>query len=356
MTGEKVYVYDTAKDVDQNQWNNLVSQSETGSVFQRAEWLQAVEEGLSANPIHLVVQRDGNIIGVFPNFEVDIELPDRLSKLSWFSPTKAVSTSPGFGGPITSSSDDSILNTLFEAIETATADRTMYHQLNFLDQTYLGYATFLRNRGYIPSVKSCRFVIDLNQDFDKITSQMSSGRRRNLRKAEEQDYRIVDEDISPSIIDEFYRKYSRVMRRVEADPLPLQFVEKLAEHLTDRVKIFTLEVDGTEAGRHLNILDEEQDTVHYFFSSVESADFEYYPSELLHTHAIKWGIDNGFKQYDFGETSANNSDGLFNYKKQYGGEPIPTLSWETGLSTTRWHLFRLGRWLYRNRGTRKSEE
>lgn len=349
MSRKEVHVHDSIAEVDENQWNNLVAQSETGSVFQRTQWLRTVEEGFDSDPKHVVVTQDGNVMGACPNFEVEIELPEALSRLSQFAPRKAVSARPGFGGPITTSMDASIIDPLFEGIDLAIDDGVAYHQLNLLDQTYLGWAAYFQDRGYVPSVKSCRFVVDLNRDFERVRDRMSKDRRYNLRKGEEQEYRVVDDDVNRGTVESFHEKYARAMDRVGAEPLPRRFFVQLAERLGDNVQMFSLEVDGTRAGTHLYLLDNDRGAVHHYASAVEESDFEYYPSELLHAHAIKWGSDHGFDQYDFGETPADFTDGLYRYKKQFGGEPVPTLAWERGLSKGRWHLFRLGRWYYRQR-------
>lgn len=349
MSSNEIAVYDSIADVDENQWNNLVSQSETGSVFQRSEWLRAVEAGLDSTPKHVVAKRDGTVVGVLPNFEVQIEIPDGLSHLSRFAPLGVVSIRPGFGGPVTASTDESVLGALLDGVGVAADGSAAYHRLNLVDQTYLGHATFLEDRGYVPSVKSCRFVVDLNRPFEELTERMSKDRRYNLRKGDEQEYRIVDEEPDRTAIDEFYPKYARAMERVGTDPSPRRFFDQLVDRLGDRIKLFGLEVDGTSAGKHLYVLDDEQETIHHLFSAVGEEDFEYYPSELLHAHAIEWGGTNGYERYDFGETSTDFSDGLFKYKKQFGGDLFPVLSWEAGLSTSRWYLFRFGRWIYRNR-------
>ena len=349
MSRKEIRVHDSIEQVNENQWNNLVAQSEMGSVFQRFHWLRAVEEGFDSTPKHVVVAENGNLVAACPNFEVDVELPDALAERSPFTPRKAVSATPGFGGPVVNSADASVLNPLFRGIEAATDDGTAYHQLDLLDSTYLGWNRYLADRGYVPSIPSCRFVVDLNRDLDRIRDEMSKDRRYNLRKGEEQDFRVVNEDADSATVSSFHEKYVRAMDRVGADPLPRGFFLELADGLEDRLQIFTLEVEGNRVGSHLYLLDRERSAVHHYASAVEEEDFEYYPSELLHSHAIRWASEAGFDEYDFGETPGDFSDGLFDYKRQFGGELVANVTWQAGCSLPQWYLFRLGRWAYRRR-------
>jgi predicted N-acyltransferase len=72
MTKPETNVYSSIDAVNQNQWDNLVGNSDRGSLFQSYLWLSVLEATLDVEPRHIVVSKDGNPIGVLPNFITNV--------------------------------------------------------------------------------------------------------------------------------------------------------------------------------------------------------------------------------------------------------------------------------------------
>ena len=221
------------------------------------------------------------------------------------------------------------------------------HYISTLDFGYSRYGQYLEKKGYQPDLGDCRFIIDLSKNCENIKSNMKSGRRRNLNKALKKNFVITDEKINIKILSEFYKSYEKVIKKVRGNAYPFSFFTSLNNTAPDRIKIFSAFVEGKQSGKILCFLDKEQSSMHYFFSGIEEANFKYYASELLHWHAIKWGIENDYKKYDFGSTGADFDDGLFKFKEEFGGHIVPTLSWEKGYSKVKWKLFEIAKTFYR---------
>lgn len=201
----------------------------------------------------------------------------------------------------------------------------------------------MAKQGYDPALLDCRFELNLDYNFEEIVDQMASGRRKALRDARNSDYE-VSELAFDSVASSTYNRYATDMERVEGTTHPWAFFDQFSDRFTDRMKVFSAEVDGTEVGRYVYLLDDEQSTVHYFYSAIEKeSNFEYNPTELLHAHAIEWGQENGYQYYDFGSTGSTFLDGGFKYKKRYGGRVIPTLQWSKGHTPLLWTGYKLGR-------------
>jgi predicted N-acyltransferase len=327
---------ETVETVDRNQWNHVVTQADHGTVFQRYEWLAAIETGTRLEPAHAVVYKKDNLVGIFPNFVTEIER----------TPFKRLtSIEPGFGGPLVTTDETASLELLFDAIDDIGDRTTITHLFQPIDPATVRYRPQFAANGYRPNVSNCRFVIDLRKGWETILAEMSSSRRRSIRNGGGEDAAVVDRDLTRETIDEFYLNYRSVMERLEERPYPLAFFVALLE-LRDRVKVFSLSVAGEERGMLLHLLDDERSSMHYFFSGVTESDFAYNASELLHEHAIKWGIDNGYETYDLGATSADSDDGLFKFKAKFGADVVPIVTWENGSSRVLWGLFRAGRRAY----------
>jgi predicted N-acyltransferase len=338
------------REVNAGQWNNVVKQSDAGSVFHRYEWLQAIQEGVGLKPKHIIVEKNGNPVGICSNFITQANAPDILIKhLNNFLPKKLISVDPGFGGPIAVGKKGPILDQVIKSISSINATGVISHEMRMLDTNVLGYSRYLQDRGYRSSLMHCRFVINLNNSWAKIKRDMAKERRKNIRRVEESEVAVKSEELSDHNLAKFYDKYKDTMKRVNATAYPISFFKLVRDYMDERVKIFTAILDGESIGSLFYALDKERSSLHYFFAGIEQQYLKHYPYEAVHAHAIQWGIRENYDTYDFGESSANLDDGAFNYKRKFGAEMIPILSWEKGISPVSWNAYRLSRNLYRRR-------
>ena len=334
-TGLEITVTDSIEDVERDRWNSVVGLVDQGSVFHRYEWLQAIEAGLGYPARHLQVTKDGNMIGIWPNFVTDLyESP--LGRLT--------SMYPGFGGPLITTDTKESLGALIERIPDICATGTVVHEIRANENGYLQYTNLLESRGYRPTRDGCRIQLELSDGYDAVREGMSRSRQRGIERGRQHDYEITERTLTPRNIYQFYGAYRQVMDRVGGDAFPLSFLEKLSG-MESRLLLVTLELDGEYAGGMLEVLNEEQSTVYGFLKAVPEQYFEYNASELLYDYVIQWGIEHGYETYDMGYTSADFENGLFQFKKSFGGHIVPNLFWERGCSPV-WPLVRAGREIY----------
>jgi len=351
MTELDATVHRSIREVNRNQWNNLVKQSEHGTAFHRYGWLRAVETGLDRESYHVVVSKGQNPVAILPTIVDTIDvgtLDGTLETAVEQAPVdRLVSVEPGYGGPLIVSNTADCLELLFDTLDEHVERRILSQTLKICDPGQLRYSKHLTGRGLSPSLLSCRFVVDLDAGLERIEEEMDRTRRHGLKKGRESGIETEASAIDEIPLREFYQAYQNNMRRIDGTVYPYSFFSALTEEFPDRVMVMTATMDGEIIGRYLYVLDEEQSTLRYFFSAVgEEAQYEHNVSEVLHTRAMEWGIEQGYSTYDFGATGADFSDGLFKYKEKYGGEVVPIMQWQQGTSTVGWPLYRLGRHVY----------
>ncbi|UPV76633.1 GNAT family N-acetyltransferase (plasmid) [Halorussus limi] len=351
MGGLTARVYDSISEVDRNQWNNLITQSGTGSVFHSYEWLSAVECGIGDDPRHAVVSKDGNPLAVCPNFVTEIDVPDALNRLP-IDPVFRVLSSiePGFGGIVFSSKKEMALQKTLSELKCETNDEVVAHRVIVADLEYVQYSYLLSKMGYRPSLNSCRFVLDLTTDWDSLLGGFSTSRRKDIQKAFQGGIKVSIAELDDRTLDRFYDTYQETLARLGGVPYSKQFFARIFEDLESSIQVFSMERDGEIVGEHLYVLDEGRSTMHHLFTAICDEHLQYSPSAVLHGHAIQWGIDSEFEEYDFGSTSGDFRDGIFSFKKQFGGDPIPILQWERGYDPVRWNAYRIGRSAFRRYG------
>ncbi|RQG96424.1 GNAT family N-acetyltransferase [Natrarchaeobius chitinivorans] len=304
--------------VNRNQWNNVVDQSDLSCVYHRYEWLRAVEEGLSHEPKHVVVSKSGNPIAVLPNFVTELGRVNRLSSIR-----------PGYGGPIAMTDEEESLELLLDAVEELCTGRILFDELRTYDQNYVRYHDFLEAKGYRPTILTCRFTLDLSRGWEELFEGMDSERRRGIRRGHDSEFDVAEEDLDGRTLEEFYRDYAAVADRVGLPTHPRSFFREL-RGFDDRIVVFSLRVDGGTQGRYMYLLDEEQSTLQHLFTAVTEDHFEYHAPELLHEHAIKWGIEEGYDTYELRGSPPDFRNGVFRFKEYFGAETIPLLVYERG--------------------------
>lgn len=350
MTTLESVLYESIHEVDENQWNNLVEQSDYGSVFQRYGWLETLEDALGLEGRHVVVTKDTNPIALLPNVFTDLEIPAAPAVTNRLPIRTLVSLDPGYGGPVISSNERKSLRLLLDRIPETCGPGVVYHAISAGNLEYIRYGKYLEKRGYRPTMTGCRFRQELSVGWDRIKDEMHKERRRALRNADETGYDVVDEDLTDDRLAEVYREYEKNMDRIDGNTFPLAFLRGLRDNLHDRLRVFTAVVDDQAVGSYIYLLDEERSTVHHYLSAIGDSDYyEFHPTEILHAHAIQWAIDQGYDYYDHGGTGAAFDENVFRYKEKFGGEAIPTLRWEKGQSALSWNAFKLGRSIYQKK-------
>ncbi|MXR40344.1 GNAT family N-acetyltransferase [Halobaculum sp. WSA2] len=339
----------SVEELPENQLNNLVRQSDRGTLFHRYGWLAAVEDGHVGEPRHVLVTREGNPVGFLPNVAVDLPLPGAVGeRLANTLPIETVEPPPpGYGGPIVTTEDPDVLARLFDQTALTDRPRTVSHSVQTFDTDGIRYGRYLESLGYTAKVTECTFLLDLRDDWETILRDMDKGRRRGIRRALEQDYEV---EILPlgEELRRTYADYVSNIERVGGNRLPERFFEAIHERIPERVRVFKATVDGDVVGRYVYLLDDERSVLHHWLSAIgDSDEFDRYPSELLHARAIRWGIEEGYDRYSFGPVSPHFSNSVFKFKEKYGGTPVPICRWERGTIPGAWTVYDFARTRYR---------
>lgn len=350
MTTREVHVVESIDEVSRGQWNNVVTQSDLGTLFHRHEWLSLLEDALDATARHAVVEKGGNPVALFPNVYWKIHVPGWEELARKLPVRELVSVAPGYGGPVVTGDEDACLELMFDALSDLRGARTLLHRVRMNDPEYSRYGKTFAKYGYEPVGVNCHHRISLSRDWDDIVADMDRSRRRALRRLDERDTEVRTEPLEEEVLRETHADYVANVERAGGEPYGYAFFEVLADYLGDRVRVVTAVVDGREVGRYLYLLDEEQSSVHYYFAAIgDESYFEDHPSELLHTETMRWAKEQGYRYYDFGGTGADFRDGVFRHKDGYGGEAIPTCQWQSGFSRLGWPAFKAARMVYRSR-------
>jgi hypothetical protein len=333
MSDLTVEVRSSVTEVNENQWNNVVQHSVTGSVFVSYSWLRAFEQSTDLKGRHIIAYKGNNPVGILPGF---IESIHR-------SPVHRLNSSAaGFACPVIVGNEDEVLPRLFERVSTLCSGRTLFHRFKPASGSHLRYARFFQDIGYESILSNCRIYIDLSKDWEIVKDGMDSSKRNKINGLD-RGYEVFLQELSKADIGEFYDRHTSNMERHGGSDIDREFLEHASTGFSNTLKLATGYHRDQVIGQYLYILDNSRSTIQHFMSAVDPDQFKYNPGELLHSHMIQWGIDSEYDFYDFGGTAADWNDGVFQYKIEFGGRLRPTVEWHKSRSSIGMPIYKYAR-------------
>lgn len=326
---------DTVDETPVSEWNDLVRRVNESTIFHRHEWLTAIERAYDRRPCHIEVRKDGNLVGLLPQFEMSVpRVPMRQIR----------SIHPGFGGPVVGTDRATVLRALLNGSADLCGGRRVLHEIRSCNAETLRYHDHLQRQGYRPTRYKARFVIDLDRSYDEVFAQMDRSKKRGIERGRATDHDIVEEPLDSADLDQLHEAHVTHMRAVGGEVIPRAFFEHLGA-MSDDLLHLSLYVEGEYVGAFIELLDRPRDTVHGFLAALKPAYFEHHVSELMYDHVFQWAIDHDFGRYDFGGGGGDFQNGVFSFKSEFGGTLESNFYWERGFDPL-WPIVRLGRSLY----------
>ena len=294
------------EEINHEEWNNLIFQSEYGTIFHTNEWVRLLEK--EYGPKLLITARlEGKLVGVFPSI---------VNVGRFFDSLRSFNYGYDFGGPVSLVNDESILESLVRAFD------------KLAEKNYLKVKITLplnwKHKGLFESFKftvhnSITFVVDLTKSIDDLWKNLEGRARRAVRKAQKKkvEVRIAKADD----IEIYYDLFVDTAKRAGFDPSfrSISFYRNLWTSLCEKglAKIFLAEYKNQIISGIVFLT--YKDAIIGFCSGTDNDFRNYEPNSLLFWKIIDWGNKNDFKSFD---TAAANLPNLYKFKKVWGGKLI----------------------------------
>lgn len=188
------------------------------------------------------------------------------------------------------------------------------------------------------SIQTQSYVIDLRPGIDAIWKGLASHCRTHIRKAEKEGV-VIREASGPDDLATYYRMHCETYGRSGLAPHPEAYFQRIWEDFIPAgfARVFFAERDGKV------IAADNETTFKRAMGGWTAAGMiegsKIGANNLLHWHAIRWAVENGYDWYDSGEgfpdaTSGKNK-GLTDFKKSFGGAVYPYFKGQIVFSKTR---------------------
>lgn len=308
--GELRIVYDPGE-LDRAEWTRFVDAHPNGTAFQRPEMLDVYAATRRDKPaLTAMLRADGSLAGVLLGVE-QRSLPGPLGAV-----TARVIV---WGGPLLADDDPQTLAALLRGHDRGPGRRAVYTQFRHLWDTSASHSTFAA-AGY-EYEDHLDVIIDLSQGIGALWKRIKS-RRKNIKRAEREgiECREINNEADLQLAHEYIQKvYTRIRL-----PVPHRSYFHAIEHVlrpAGLARYFgAYHQDRLVAAR---IVLCHRRWMYDFWAAGDDSVAKLQGGTMLPWAICQWGVEHGFRVYDFGGAGKPGVPyGVRDYKLSYGGDLV----------------------------------
>jgi serine/alanine adding enzyme len=296
--------YSLQDETQMKQWDEFVTNHPEGTAFHLSGWIRSIREAYGVKPLLYCLQKgDGQLCGLVPFIMIKSPIIGKRIVSLPFS---------DHSGPICNDLNQE--KELLKGVIDRHKDSVRYIEV----RSSLHDTCGLNCRDYYK-----RHILALNQDPHVVMKKLEKRTiQYGIRKAARTDLEIR-EDNTVHGINEFYR-LNRLTRKKHGVPSqPRIFFDKLYEHMVTKGFSFILLVYDGDDAIAAGFFSKLKETIYYKYNASDPHYLDRTkrtPNHLLTWFAIQQACKAGYKYFDFGRTSPDNT-GLMRYKEMWGAQP-----------------------------------
>jgi len=295
----------TIDELDIQEWNDLLSQSEVCDPFQTYEWAQVLRNSMDVEPFFLFVQNKGETIGGVMFFK------KRMFGISDCYEIR--------GGPLYVGRNESVVMETITKALSKKKTRSIY--LLFVPYPLInrGFRETLESEGYLGFPFST-IIIDLRRPLDNIWGALDKRARRRVRKAKRDG---VEATVAETWQEwkEYYDLHVLHGREKSYPTSPYNFFEEMFKlHHKNMSRLFLAKYEEEIIAGILCLI--YRKNLVCLESSSLDAFLKFNPNNLVRWKTIEWAGENGVTTYDIGGLPWEKTPylrGVYEFKKQWDG-------------------------------------
>jgi len=286
---------------EMKRWDDFVIAHPSGTAFHLSAWLKSIYLTYSLEPLLYVAQNEsGEMSGIFPFFFIKSPyIGARIVSLPFSD----------YCGPLTAQSMEE--ENILQEIINRYRDKVSYIEIRGAIQSE---SNFIRYDYY-----KCHTLELASNPGDVMKKLEKKSIQYGIRKAQKSGIEIR-EDNTPVGMEEFYR-LNRITRKKHGVPSqPLKFFKNLYDQMIVSGHSFILLAFDESRCVAAGYFTRMKDTIYYKYNASDNeylASTKKTPNHLLTWTAIEKASQAGYKFFDFGRTSPDNT-GLMRYKEMWG--------------------------------------
>jgi hypothetical protein len=297
----------TPIDPSDPRWNRFVEGHQRATAYQLGAWPEVLRAAYGFRPACLALVEDGELQGVMPLMRSrGIVSGRRMRSLPVLPPAGPLATSV--------EGEVALLRAACEITEAAEA-----RSLIVLSRSG-GYEQRVPRLDGRP--KHPTWIVPLPDDPEELRAGWRKGSKnlhRSLNKAEKSGV-VVREGSSAADLRAFYKLYMATMKAHHSLPRPYRQLSKARDLLGPRgvFRVFVAEHEGEPIAA--GVFHAFRDTIDLLYNGSDASKLDLRPNHALYWHVIRWGIENGYRRFDFGEAKPGSP--LERFKAQWSAERV----------------------------------
>lgn len=292
--------------MNENRWDDFVNEHPKGNIFQSSEMAKVYRNTKNYKPIRLAAFDDSdNLIALLQS----VIIKETNSFIGGLTARSIVQ-----GGPLYT--DKIALLGLMNKYDEIVGKKAIYTQIR--NQWDTGeIKNILEQCGYV-FVDHFNAQIDLGKPIEKLWEQIERDKKRGIKNAEKNGI-TIEKCTSKTDIRIFYELLVNTYENAKIPIADISLFESVFDILVpDKKGLFLFaNLNGKPIATQVALMD--KNTIYAWYTGSDRNMLKYHPGDLLIWYLLKYGVENGFKTFDFGGGGAQNKNiNLSSYKSRFG--------------------------------------
>jgi len=291
---------------DKERWDDFVLSHDAAGPYHLFMWREAIENAYNHKAYYLMAEKDGQ--------SIKAALPFVLIKPPFLKGLLVSQPFCDYGGMLTENSDASEL--IIKQVMKFAGDLDVKFEVRCKNQNSVLNSC---DTVAVASYKS-RMLLDLPESSEILWKGLKSKLRSQIRRPQKEG--LVFALGKTERLDDFYSVFSRNMQALGSPVHSRKWIESVLDSYDEDAHIGIVYADKQPVGAGFIL--SFRDTVSIPWASTLREYNKYSPNMMLYWGFLDYACDNGFKYFDFGRSTPG--EGTYNFKRQWGAQPIP-LHW-----------------------------
>jgi lipid II:glycine glycyltransferase (peptidoglycan interpeptide bridge formation enzyme) len=308
---ELIAISDYSK-IDQKEWKDFVLGHPNGNIFQLPEFYKCYLESSRYDPLIIVIlNANRKIIGLQLSVTETImdgflQFLTRRSIVHW--------------GPLIQNNDKEILSFLLDEYNKKVKNKAIYSQYrngwNFSELNDI-----FESKDFVYQ-KHLDLLFDLSKGETKLFNEMKRVRRKGINQALKKGVICKELDLNDDrVLRLTYHTIHEVYQRIKLPMPEYSFFKIVQRNLGDMLIGLGLYVGDELIGVRLALV--FNNLVYDWYAGAKNDRLQYRPNDVLPWELMKWGMNNGYDNFDFGGAGKPGVPyGVRDFKMKFGGELV----------------------------------
>ncbi len=305
-------IFHIGTSLPEDEWRRWVSKNAAGNVFHTPEMFRVFQRTKGYQP-EIWVARGENERILAMLLPVTISIHGGIFR-------KLTTHTVAYGSVLCDPCDEAeeALKALLQRFRAEHRVRSMYTELrNICDMS--AYQTVLNQSGFIYE-EHLNYKIDLTGSPDAVFSRIGKRTQKHIKRALSRGELAVEEVTDRSGIEECYQLLCKTYRLARVPLADRSLFEAAFDvlHPQGMLRVTAARCGKTPVAASFELL--YKDVIYGWYGGMDREFSRYTPNELLMWHILRWGAENGYREYDFGGAGKPGEDyGVRDFKAKFGG-------------------------------------